>query len=140
MASGESGAPRTHSFVAGFRYPERNRRGPLVINPLLPNRESPVSDLASRPARKDGEKTRFSPHHIVLRSLNTAAQSTYGRHGPGQVAARRDRRQQFYWGICIRHASISLKIGAVRIMFGKQCSASSWGARQCVTSISLGRR
>src|SRR5215211_4428993 len=56
MASGESDAPRTHSFVAGFRYPERNRRGPLVINPLLPNRESPVSDLASRPARKDGDK------------------------------------------------------------------------------------
>src|SRR5215208_7948887 len=65
MASGESGAPRTHSFVAGFRYPERNRRGPLVINPLLPNRESPVADLASRPARKDGEKTRFSPHHTL---------------------------------------------------------------------------
>src|SRR4051812_40482647 len=63
MASGESEVPRTHSFVAGVRYPERNRRGPPVINPLLPNRESRVSDLASRPARKDGEKTRFSPHH-----------------------------------------------------------------------------
>ena len=65
----------THSFVAGFRYPERNRRGPLVINPLLPNRESPVSDLASRPALNDGEKTCFPPRHIVLRSLNAAAQA-----------------------------------------------------------------
>src|SRR5215213_6372010 len=85
MASGKSGAPSTHSFVAGLRYPERNRRGPLVINPLLPNRESRVSDLASRPARKDGEKTRFSPHHIVLRSLNTAAQGPPDRCLPAHL-------------------------------------------------------
>src|SRR3954470_1783179 len=83
MASDVSEAPRTHSLVAGFRYPERNRRGPLVINPLLPNRESRVSDLASRPARKDGEKTRFSPYRIVLRSLNTAAQGLRDRRHPG---------------------------------------------------------
>src|SRR5215211_8333238 len=88
MASGKSGAPSTHSFVAGLRYPERNRRGPLVINPLLPNRESRVSDLASRPARKDGEKTRFSPHHIVLRSLNTAAQGPPDRRLPAHLPAR----------------------------------------------------
>src|SRR5215207_7958674 len=79
MASGESEAPRTHSSAAEVRYPERNRRGPLVIYPLLPNRESRVSDLASRPARKDGEKTRFSPPHIVLRSLNTAAHPLFDR-------------------------------------------------------------
>src|SRR6187549_2721195 len=95
MASGASDAPSTHSFVAGFRYPERNRRGPLVINPLLPNRESPVSDLASRPARKDGEKTRFSPPHIVLRSLNTAAQRQLDRPRAGHTPSRRDRNQQF---------------------------------------------
>src|SRR5215211_3688324 len=114
MASGESEAPRTHSFVAGFRYPERNRRGPLVINPLLPNRESPVSDLASRPARKDGEKTRFSPHHIVLRSLNTAAQRLHDRPRPGHVPSRRDRKQQFSHVACIRHASVALEIDAAR--------------------------
>src|ERR671917_1627540 len=84
MASDESEAPRTHSSVAPLRYPERNRRGPLVIYPLLPNRESRVSDLASRPARKDGVKTRFSPYHIVLRSLNTAAQRLLDRCHPGR--------------------------------------------------------
>src|SRR5918997_3889476 len=88
MASGASEAPRTHSLVAEFRYPERNRRGPLVINPLLPNRESPVSDLASRPARKDGEKTRFSPYRIVLRSINAAAQCLLDRWRP--VPSRQD--------------------------------------------------
>src|ERR671917_1143473 len=87
MASDESEAPRTHSSVAPLRYPERYRRGPLVINPLLPNRESRVSDLASRPARKDGEKPRFSPYRIVLRSLNTAAQGLLDRRHPGQPLA-----------------------------------------------------
>src|SRR5918997_2197739 len=94
MASGASEAPRTHSFVAGFRYPERYRRGPLVISPLLPNRESPVSDLASRPARKDGDKLPFSPYHIVLRSLITAAQDPRDQNRPDRVPPRRDHRQQ----------------------------------------------
>src|SRR5215210_49634 len=120
MASGESEAPRTHSFVAGFRYPERNRRGPLVINPLLPNRESPVSDLASRPARKDGEKTRFSPQHIVLRSLNTAAQLLLDRLRPGRVPTRYDHKQQSSGAACIRHASVRPEIDAARTNFDKQ--------------------
>ena len=59
--------------VAGLRYPARNRLGLFVIDPLLPNCESPLVDLASRPARNDGEKTRFLPHHIVLRAPNAAA-------------------------------------------------------------------
>src|ERR687893_2766567 len=107
MASDESEAPRTHSSVAVLRYPERYRRGPLVINPLLPNRESPVSDLASRPARKDGEKTRFSPYHIVLRSLNAAAQLLLDRRRPNHLPSRRDRRRQFSYAACISHARVS---------------------------------
>src|SRR5215212_5990756 len=103
MASGESEVPRTHSSVAPLRYPERNRRGPLVIYPLLPNRESPVSDLASRPARKDGEKTPFSPQHIVLRSLNAAAQCLLNRRRPCCFPLSCDRNQQFTW--CYLHSA-----------------------------------
>src|SRR5688500_8334133 len=119
MASGESEAPRTHSSVAELRYPERYRRGPLVINPLLPNRESPVSDLASRPARKDGEKTRFSPYRIVLRPLNTAAQSPLDRDHPGSLPARRDGRQQHRSSACTHHANASPKIGGAYASFRK---------------------
>src|SRR5215204_4947397 len=106
MASGKSGAPSTHSSVAPLRYPERNRRGPLVINPLLPNRESRVSDLASRPARKDGEKTRFSPYHIVLRSLNTAAQRpAWPPHGSNKT-----RPQTAVYLSCL-HSPCQLRVG-----------------------------